>query len=93
MSKKLLSTILLFAIAVGFSFVAFYQFTQSHDILLGIVYLSVPIAALYALFRLPYRADASSEAQKNTDQASTKASANGHIPDEKADKQAKGEAR
>jgi len=54
MSKKLLSTVLLFLIAIGFSFVSFYQFTHGSP-LLGVVYLSLPIASLYALIRLPFR--------------------------------------
>ena len=54
MSKKLLSTVLLFLIAIGFSFVAFYQFTHG-SVPLGLLYLILHIASLWALIRLPFR--------------------------------------
>ncbi len=54
MSKKFLSTALLFLITIGFSFVSFYQFTHG-SVGLGLLYLVVPVVAVGALIRLPFR--------------------------------------
>ncbi len=55
MSKKLLSTLLLFLIVAGFGIASFYFFTQAKDDGLGALYLIPAIAALVALIMLPFR--------------------------------------
>ena len=55
MSKKLMSTVLLFLIGVGFAFFSFYQFT-SGSWGLGLLYLLPTLAAFGALVMLPFRA-------------------------------------
>ena len=55
MSKKLMSTVLLFLIGVGFAFFSFYQFTTG-SVGLGLLYLIPTLAAFGALVMLPFRA-------------------------------------
>ena len=54
MSKKLLSTLLLFLIGVGFAGISFYQFTNQSPAL-GVLYLVPTVAAFAALVMLPFR--------------------------------------
>ena len=55
MSKKLLSTLLLFAIGAGFGLFTLNRFL-SGDLALGFIYLIPTVAAFGALIMLPFRA-------------------------------------
>ena len=56
MQKKLMSTVLLFLIGIGFGWFALYQLFSVHDIGLGLLYLLPTFGAFGALIMLPFRA-------------------------------------
>ncbi len=58
MSKRMLSTILLFAIGVGFAIASFTMFIHSQtreDVIQAILYAVPAVAAFGAIIRLPFR--------------------------------------
>jgi hypothetical protein len=60
MSKRLLSTILLFAIGVGFAIASFTMFTHAQeraDVIQALLYAVPAVAAFGALILLPFRAE------------------------------------
>ncbi len=58
MSKKMLSTALLFLIGAGFGLFSLYTLVNAHDndtIMVGVLYLIPAIAAFVALIMLPFK--------------------------------------
>lgn len=58
MSKRMLSTILLFAIGVGFAIASFTMFIHSHsqdDVIQALLYAVPAVAAFGAIIMLPFR--------------------------------------
>jgi len=55
MSKQMLSTILLFAIGIGFAIATFVMFTTGADIVQVILYAIPAVAAFGAIIMLPFR--------------------------------------
>jgi hypothetical protein len=58
MSKKLLSTALLFLIGAGFGLYALYTLVNARDtdtVMVGVLYLIPALAALVALIMLPFK--------------------------------------
>ncbi|HEY7974721.1 MAG TPA: hypothetical protein VID72_05215 [Ktedonobacterales bacterium] len=58
MSKKMLSTALLFLIGAGFGLFAIYQLIHAKDtdsVMVGVLYLIPAVAAFVALIMLPFK--------------------------------------
>lgn len=58
MSKKMLSTALLFLIGAGFTLFAVYTLVQAKDtdtVMVGVLYLIPAVAAFAALIMLPFK--------------------------------------
>jgi hypothetical protein len=62
MSKKMLSTLLLFLICAGFGLYSLITIFTAHDsdtVIQGLLYLLPAVVALIALLRLPFKSDES----------------------------------
>jgi hypothetical protein len=69
MSKKMLSTLLLFLICAGFGLYSLITIFTAHDsdtVIQGLLYLIPAIAALAALIMLPFKSDPASTAETQT---------------------------